>query len=204
LGILSSSVSLTRYRIAGEVPDQLQNEIQNRLMSYKFLDIDQTSDERSFGWVCFDDFLDTRWKTAGPHKGSYLAFALRLDTRRIQPGVMKKHLRLALEKARREQKERGRPFISRDEKKQIKDRVKQALLSKTLPVPAVFDVAWDVSRHVVYLGATSPKIRELFEDHFTRSFELHLEPLGPYFLAKNLLKDTEADRLDQVEASIMA
>ena len=204
MGILSSSVSLTRYRIVEKVPDELVNEVPQRLKSNAFREIDQTSDERSFGWVCFDDLLDNKWHTASPHKSHYLAFALRLDTRRIAPAVMKKYLRLALEEARREQESRGRKKVTRDQKAEIKDRVKQSLMSKTLPVPAVFDVVWDVSSHLVYLGSVSPKVRQLFEDQFTQSFELSLEPQTPYFLAVNLVEEHEKKLLDEVEASIMA
>ncbi len=204
MGVLSSSISLTRYRIAGEVTDELQGSILQRLMSHKFLEIDQNSDEKSSGWVCFDDLLDTWWKTAPPQKGTYLAFALRLDTRRIQPAVMKKHYRLALDEALKEQKARGHKFITRDHKKQIRDRVRQTLLSKTLPVPAVFDVAWNLDGHVVYLGTAAPKIRELFEDLFLKSFELHLEQQTPYFLARRLVQTIDRSRLDQLEAAVLA
>ncbi|EFI33247.1 conserved hypothetical protein [Desulfonatronospira thiodismutans ASO3-1] len=204
MGILSSSVSLTRYRIVENVPDELVSEVPQRLKSNAFREIDQTSDERSFGWVCFDDLLDNQWHTASPHKGHYLAFALRLDTRRIPPAVMKKYLRLALEEARREQESRGRKIVTRDHKAEIKDRVKQTLMGKTLPVPAVFDVVWDVSSHLVYLGSVSPKVRQLFEDQFTQSFDLSLEPQTPYFLAASLVKEHEKKMLDEVEASIMA
>jgi len=204
LGILSSSVSLTRYRIVEKVPDELVNELPQRLKSNAFREIDQTSDERSFGWVCFDDFLDNKWHTASPHKGHYLAFALRLDTRRIPPAVMKKHLRLALEEARREQEPRGRKIVTRDQKAEIKDRVKQTLMGKTLPVPAVFDVVWDVSRHMIYLGSISPKVRQLFEDQFTQSFDLSLEPQTPYFLAAILAEEQKKNLLEEVEASVMA
>lgn len=204
MGILNSSVSLTRYRIVEAVPDELVNDVPQILKSNAFREIDQTSDERSFGWVCFDDLLDNKWHTASPHKGHYLAFALRLDTRRIPPAVMKKYLRLALDEARREHESRGKKFITRDQKAEIKDRVKQSLMGKTLPIPAVFDVVWDVSRHLVYLGAVSPKVRQLFEDYFTQSFDLSLEPQTPYFLAGCLLEEQEKKFLDEVEASVMA
>jgi len=204
LGILSSSVSLTRYRIVEKVPDELLKEVPQRLKNNAFREIDQTSDERSFGWVCFDDLLDSNWHSASPHKGHYLAFALRLDTRRIPPAVMKKYFRLALEDARREQESRGKKFITRDQKTEIKDRVKQTLMGKTLPVPAVFDVVWDVSRHLVYLCSVSPKVRQLFEDQFSQSFELNLEPQTPYFLAGCLLEEQKKKLLDEVEASVMA
>ncbi len=203
MGILSSSLSLARYRVVEEVPDDLLGRIPDLLLEHRFQEIDETNDERGFGWVCFDDLLDTEWKTAIPGKGSYLTFALRLDTRRIQPAVMKKYYRCALEEAYQEQKAKGHKFLSRDYKKEIHERVRQYLLGKTLPVPAVFDVVWDLNRHVIYFCSINAKVRELFEDHFTRSFELHLEPQTPYFLARHLLDAPEREQLDNLEASIL-
>lgn len=204
MSILSSSVSLTRYRIVGEVPDDLISDVPGRLKTHGFREIDQTSDERSFGWVCFDDLLDNTWKTAVPQKGHYLIFALRLDTRRIPPAVMKKYFRLALDEARRELAAKGKKYITRDQKTEIKDRVKQTLLSKTLPVPAVFDVVWDSARNVVYLGSVSPKVRQLFEDQFSQTFDLNLEPMTPYFLGRNLLGEQKHALLDEAKASVLA
>ena len=37
-----------------------------------------------------------QWRSAPPEKGAYLAFALRLDTRRIPPAVLKKYVTIAL------------------------------------------------------------------------------------------------------------
>jgi hypothetical protein len=55
-----------------------------------------------------------------------------------------------------------------------------------LPVPAVFDVVWNMQTNRILLGSTQNTARTLFEDLFTTSFELHLEPLSPFFLAAHL------------------
>ncbi len=203
MGILSSSVSLTRYRIVGDIPDEFWSEIPDRLKKYKFRDIDQSTDERSFGWTSFDDMLDTSWSLSTPHKADYLAFALRLDTRRIPPAVMKKHFRLALDQARKELEAKGQKFISRDQKKEIKENVTIRLFARTLPIPAVFDVVWDTAGSLVYLGSTSPKIKELFQDLFTNTFELHPEPQTPYFKAAANMDKDQKKQLDEMEAAVL-
>ncbi len=203
MGILSSSLSLTRYRIAGDIADDYWSEIPDRLKKFKFKDIDQSADERSFGWTSFDDMLDTAWSLGTPHKAHYLVFALRLDTRRIPPAVMKKHFRMALDKAKIELGEKGQKFLSRDQKREIKENVALKLFARTLPIPAVFDVVWDTSDNVVYLGSTSPKIKELFLDLFTNTFELHPEPQTPYFKALAYMDKDQRRQLEEMEAAIL-
>ena len=97
MGLLAASGGFTRYRIVGDVPTQTLREAPDRLKKYAFTDIDHSTEERSFGWVALEDYLDTEWRSAPPEKGHFLAFSLRLDTRRVSPAVLKKHLRLAID-----------------------------------------------------------------------------------------------------------
>lgn len=203
MGILSSSVSLTRYRVVQEIPDDFWAEFIDRLKKFKFRDIDKGTEERSFGWTSFDDMLDPSWSRGIPQKGHYMVFALRLDTRRIPPAVLKKHFRLALEEARRELEAKGHKFISRDQKKEIRENVITKLFARTLPIPAVFDVIWDTSGNSVYLGSSSPKTRDLFLDLFTNTFNLHLEPQTPYFKAASQMSRDEQKQLGELEAAIL-
>ena len=203
MGILSSSVSLTRYRTVGDIPDDFWSEIPDRLKKFKFRDIDQSSEERSFGWTSFDDMLDTNWTLNTPHKANYMVFALRLDTRRIPPAVMKKHFRLALDQAKTELEAKGQKFISRDQKKEIRENVALRLFARTLPIPAVFDVVWDTSGNVIYLGSTSPRVKELFQDLFTNTFEHHLEPQTPYYKAVAGMDKDQRMQLGEMEAAIL-
>lgn len=202
MGFLSASTGLTRYRVKDEVGDDVLADVPRRLKSFAFVDIDQSVEERSFGWVCFDDLLDTDWAAAGPEKGLYLAFSLRLDTRRIPPAVFKKHWLLALKQKRMELAEHGRKFLTRDQKMELREHVRQRLLARSLPIPAVFDVVWNVRDNRVYLATTNTKIRTLFEDMFARAFERELEPLTPVTLALELLGEAVQHRLDEFEGAV--
>jgi len=204
MGILSTSLSLTRYKIVGNVPDALWPEIQTRLLKFSFRDIDNTADERSFGWVCFDNMLDPAWQTAPPEKGEYLTFALRLDTRRLPAAVLNKHFQLFLNDYMADLKQKGIETISRQKKKELKDMVRAQLMAKILPVPAYFDVVWDMGKNIVYFASTRPKILELFEELFTRTFELHLEPQNPFFMALNILGEEQLSKLEALEPTLLA
>lgn len=204
MGILAASGSFTRYAVVGDMTGQLSSEIPERLAKFSFRDIDDTADERSFGWVCLEDMLDSFWRSAPPEKAHYMAFSLRLDTRRVPPSVFKKHLQLALKAEKEAMKETGKNFITKDRKQEIKDQVMLKLRARFLPIPAVFDAVWNLRSNTVLLATTNSKVRALFEDHFTMSFGLTLEPLTPYFLARRLVDQSRHALLDDLEPSPFA
>ena len=199
MSFLKSSTSFTRFRIVDDIPSELWAGIPDKLRQFAFQDIDDIPEERSFGWTNFDDMLDTAWKVSPPEKAEYLAFSLRLDTRRIPPAVLKKHTRLALLEEERRIREQGKKFIARERKKEIAEQVKLRLRSSFLPIPAEFQVVWNTASSKIYLATTQTKIIELFQDIFTRTFDLHIEQLLPYSLALSLLGEEVSGRLDGVE-----
>ena len=134
-------------------------------------------------------------------KAEYLTFSLRLDTRRIPPAVLKKHTRIALQEEERRIKEQGKKFVARERKKEIAEQVKLRLRSRFLPIPAEFQVVWNTQTSRIYLASTQGKVIELFQEQFTRTFDLHIEQLLPYGLALSLLGDDISARLDEVEAT---
>ncbi len=202
MALLSASTSLTRYRIVEDIPQALWGEVNDRLRKFAFRDIDDTAEERSFGWVCFDNMLDAEWNTAPPEKGAYLTFSLRLDTRRIPAAVLKKHVQLAMEQQLHLMQAQGQKFLTRDQKTEIKEQVKLRLRARTLPVPAYFDVIWDTEKNLVYLGTTTDKIRELFDELFTKTFGLNLEPQNPFFTALSLLGQDKLQTLETLEPTL--
>lgn len=204
MGLLAASGGFTRYRIVGDVPAQTLREAPDRLKKYAFTDIDNSTEERSFGWVTLEDYLDTQWRSAPPEKGHYLAFSLRLDTRRVSPAVFKKYLRLAIDAEKESMKDTGKAFLSKDRKKEIAERVKLSLMSRALPVPAVFEAVWNTIDQVVWLCSTNSKVQALFEDLFTMTFELHLEPQAPAYLAERLIGTQRAAAIEQLEPSQFA
>ncbi len=199
MGFTSSSCSFTRFRVVEEISKDFWPTVPNLLKKFAFRDIDHTNDERSFGWVCIDDMLDTEWTTAPPEKAHYFAFSLRLDTRRIPAAVMKKHLTIAMRQAQKELAEQGKKFLSRDQKRQIKEQVQHNLMSRVLPIPAVFDVSWNIEKNVIYFASVQAKAVDLFTDYFTETFDLHLEPLTPFWQALRHVGEDSMHRLEQVD-----
>lgn len=202
MGFIAASTSFTRFRIVEDIPQTLWAELTERLKKFGFRDIDHNADERSWGWVNMDDMFDINWEVSPPEKGEYIAFTLRLDTRRVSAAVMKKHLALALRDEERKIKEEGKKYISRDRKKEIKEQVRLKLMARSLPVPSVFDAVWNIRTNIVYLATTNGKIQDMFTELFTDTFELHLEPMTPYFQALGVLGEENQKKLDEVEGAV--
>jgi hypothetical protein len=64
------------------------------------------------------------------------------------------------------------------------------LLSQTLPIPATYDAVWDTQTGLLTFSSLSPKVIEIFEEHFRKSFEgLRLSAFHPYARAEQVLDD---------------
>jgi hypothetical protein len=202
MSFLNNSTSFTRFRITDEVSEGLLREIPDRLRRFAFQDIDELPEDRAYGWASFEDMLDVTWSENPPRKGGdYAAFSLRLETRRVPPGVLKKHLGLALKREGEELRRAGKSYVSRERKKELKEQVLLKLKQRFLPVPAEFQVIWNISRNEIWLASTRRQILELFQELFALSFELDVERLTPYSLAALFLDDAALDRLNNVEST---
>ena len=203
MGFLASSCSFTRFRVIDPVPDGLWAEIPQLLKNGAFLDIDDTTEDQADGWVSFDDYLDTTWQAGPPQIGAYIAFSLRVDTRRIPAGVLRKHLVLALKREKAENEKNGKKFISRERRKELKELVQLSLRRRFLPVPGEFNVIWNTANNEIWFASTQTKMIELFVQRFLDTFRLHIEQLTPPDLALSMLgKESEeaihdADEVDE-------
>jgi DNA recombination-dependent growth factor C len=149
--------------------------------------------------VVLDNLLQTSFDGGQAHKGEYLAFSLRIDTRKVPAAVFRKHYLMAEVKVRQEQKFRR---LSRQQKLELKKTVMADLLRRQMPQPALFDIVWHPGQQRLWLFATSPKVRETFETLFRETFELDIYLLFPYTLAQDVLDATAQDRLETVEPAV--
>ena len=204
MGFASVACSFTRYRVLERPSADFWTQVPALLNRYAFQDIDALPDKiRSFGWTAFEDMLDIEW-IVPPAKGAYLAFALRLETRRVPPAVLKKHYTIALREETRRTAGQGKQFISRERKKELKEQVLQYLMRHFLPIPAIFDVIWATDLDLVYFASTQRKLLDIFEEYFVQCFAIPLEQLTPYGLAALSLTEQELNRLDTLEPTSFA
>lgn len=201
MGFLSSSCSFTRFRILDPVDNALVLAIPDKLRQFAFRDIEDMPEMQSWGWTSFEDMFDMQWENSTPMVGQYAVFSLRLDTRRIPAGVIRKHVTLAVKEEREKLAQAGKKFISRDRIKEIKEQIILKLREHFLPVPAEFNVLWDLQANQVWLASTQSKVIDLFGEYFLTTFELHLDQLTPYALAAQLMGENVQGQLNTLQAT---
>ena len=202
MGFCNSSCSFTRFQVTEQIPNDFWLTLPDLLKKHSIKDIDDTTEMRAYGWVNFDDFLDTNWEFSSPHLGSLYIFSLRLDTRRIPKGVIKKYYNLAIKAEKERMDNIGQKFyLSRERRTELKEQVILKLKKGFLPVPGEFNVIWLPDKNEIWFASTQESMINLFMEHFYTSFGYHLEQLTPEILINNFIPDCYDTVLKDIESS---
>lgn len=197
MGLLSPSVSITQYRVEGQLPSPVNAHVAEALTKHAISDIDNDASEQAYGWTAFDDPFQPDFTGARFVIDTAWVFSLRIDKKSIPAKVLKKHY--AMELTRR-LAESGRDYLSKHEKKQIKDHVLTVLSTRIPATPNVYDLLWKYEEGNLWFFTNLKAANEALETLFTRSFKLRLVRLFPYTAGLNAdLSGPEKDALDQLK-----
>lgn len=199
MGFLSGSASFVRFSVEGELPDNTWDYIAERVAAYSFQDIDETYDEFSIGWVSVLNMFDSDFEFGSYANGDYVTLSLRLDERKVSPAILKK---FCAKEEERIKKEKQIPKIGRAMKSEIKERIRTELMRKAIPVPAVYDLCWNLSDSTLLFFSTNKKAQAQLEDFFKETFGLLIMQQVPYITANHLLDEDESMRLEQIVPEI--
>ncbi|MEN8190524.1 MAG: recombination-associated protein RdgC [Thermodesulfobacteriota bacterium] len=186
MGLLKGSASFVRFSVEGELPENLWDFVAQRIAAYSFRDIDDTYDEYSIGWVSVLNMFDSQFDFASYAAGDYVTLSLRVDERKVSAAIVKKFVQKEEERVK---KEKEVPKLSRSQRLAIKERVSTELLRKSLPVPAVYDLCWNLADSTLLFFSTNQKAQTLLEDLFKETFGLTLMQQIPYNIAEHLLDE---------------
>jgi recombination associated protein RdgC len=197
MGILSSSTSVTRYRVDGRLDNPIIDNIAAGLVKGIITDIDNQPSEQTAGWTSFQTPFEPDFEGSRFLVGAYIVFALRVDKKSLPPKLLEKHL--AAESAQL-LKVREREFLSKEEKKALKDQIIQRLHQKMPAVPSVYDVIWQYEKAQLWFFSNLKSANEHLETLFFKSFGLHLIRLIPYTQAlfDPSLSDERRDALEKL------
>lgn len=198
MGILSNTVSICQFRVAGELPaGDLFPWIAERLARQGFQPIDQGAAELSTGWVHLDDHKQSSFSfPAAFWRDHYLTFTLRRDQRRLPSALLKAYQQVAEHEFLAANP--GLSRVPKPKREELREAVRCALLAKTLPVPSTYDAVWDTRSGVVTFTSLSPKNVELFETHFKKSFDgLRLQAIHPFARAAAVLDGPQQQALER-------
>jgi DNA recombination-dependent growth factor C len=200
MGILASTASLTRYRVNGQLGENPIEQVESGLKRYKIVEIDNEPEDISVGWTSLNDPYHPDFDGSSFLVASYFIFSLRIDKKSVPANVLKKHVIMEEKKRLRES---GREFLSKNEKKELREDVKQMLLTRMPPVPHVYDAVWDHETSMLWFYSTQKAANEELETLFLKSFNINLIKLFPYTLAdlEMNLSDTEKNVLYKLKPS---
>jgi len=177
MGLLKGSVTFSRYRIVGALPDHFPEFFNERIRRYAFQTVWRTTDEKAAGWTSVENGLDTDFPYASYAQGRYMLFSLRIDRKSVAPSLLR--LRI-LEAERKQLAESGQKKLYREQREAIQESVRLELLGKTLPVPAFHEICWSVPDNVLTFCCLSDKVVGDLQELFRESFSLGLCPYAPW------------------------
>ncbi len=194
MGLLSASSSFVRFSVTGELPENFWDFVAERIAMFSFKDIDDSFDEQSTGWVSIHNMFDSEFAYSSYAAGDYIVLSLRIDERKVSPAVLKK---FCMKEEERIKKEKQIPRINRGHRQEIKENMRLMLLKRAVPVPAVYDLSWNLADSTLLFYSTNKKAHELLEHFFKETFGLTLTLQIPYLTAEHLVA---ADRQDDLAA----
>lgn len=200
MGLLSSTVSVTRYRVEGKLEKPVLETMAKCLKKNAIPNVDDDVSEKTVGWTSFDKPFDPDFEGSSFLIGTYFVFSLRIDKKTVPSSLIKKHC--AMETARR-LAATGRKYLSRDEKRVIKEHVISVLTLRIPATPNVYDLIWNYEESSLWFFSTLKSANEELETSFFRSFQLPLIRLFPYTTADLVmgLSDTQRDILVGLSAT---
>ncbi|MDJ0623728.1 MAG: recombination-associated protein RdgC [Desulfocapsaceae bacterium] len=199
MGFISGSASFVRFGVEGELPENTWDFIAERVAAFSFQDIDDTYDEFSIGWVSVLNMFDADFSYASYANGDYVTLTLRMDERKVSPAILKK---FCAKEEERLKKERQLPKISKAMKTEIKERIHTELMRKAVPVPAVYDLCWNLAESTLLFFSTNKKAQAQLEDFFKETFGLTIIQQIPYLIAEHLVDEKQRERLASIGPDI--
>ena len=189
MGFASGSVSFRRFVVVGELPEQIDQDLLDKLAEHALRPGELgVPEETEYGWSGGRHVLDGNFSFENNVYGDALFFALRIDSNKV-PGDLKRAYTMMEEDAVAATKPSG--FISKMQKREVKDSVRRKIddemrsgrfrRSKLLPI------VWDIASQTLYCAATGAALEQLLE-LFERTFSLTLMPLSAGSLALRLLQ----------------
>ena len=181
-----------RYRVAGRLPSPLADEFHQRLADRRFLPLTPL-EEQTFGWVCADNLLLTRFDVDTVVRGDHAVFALRIDKRRVNARILRAMLDLEIRGRQKAAEDAGKTWrASRDERQQLRADLRETLLKETNPSVQVCTVVLHTKRRLLHVLTRGKGVNDLLVRLFADTFGAQLVPLTPWHRGGEILAGTDA------------
>lgn len=192
MGFCKGSATLSRYRVMEEPEAGLTVDfVRERLVANAFMDIEDTSEESSVGWVELMNHLSGGFSEETFHFGEIHAFNLRQDERRLSGKILGRYV--GLWEAKFAAQTGRKPNAPK--RREMRETIRLDLLRRSLLDTRLMEVLWLAEANEVWLGAAGEKNRAVFEDLWSRTFGLGLKLLVPVAVGLELLSDARRRQL---------
>ena len=178
MAFASGSITFKRFFVDG-TPITRADEALLKQLSARAIGADsvQTADYTEIGWVTGDHILDTDFDFATNVIADGLHFALRIDTSRPPPDLVRSYQRT---NERTMLEASGREFLSKAERhaarEQARARADAEARSGAFRRMKQVPVFWDLPRNQAFLGATSSAAADHFMLLFRQTFDRSVTP----------------------------
>jgi hypothetical protein len=197
MSLFSSSVSITRYKVRGKIKPPVLETVARGLTNNTISDIDNQISDMAVGWTSFEKPFQPDFSGSEFVYGNYFVFSLRIDKKNIALKILKKHY--TVEAAKR-LADSGREYLSKTEKKMIRDHVINALSLRIPATPNIYDSVWNYEDSSLCFFSNLKAANEELETLFSKSFDLSLIRMFPYtatYLSADL-SDSQRDELQKI------
>ncbi|GBC63387.1 exonuclease [Desulfonema ishimotonii] len=197
MGLLSSTVSVTRYKVNGELEEPVLETIAEGLKKNVIQEIEEDVSEKSVGWTSFENHFRPDFEGSSFVIGTHMVFCLRIDKKSIPSKIIKKHC--AIETARK-LAETGRENLTRSEKQAIKEHVTNVLSLRIPATPSIYELLWHYEDKSLWFFSNQKAANEELETLFSKSFKMTLVRLFPYTMGELTagLSEIERDALSKL------
>lgn len=178
MSLFASAMTVRRYRVQGEPPDDLRSTFPDRLAGHAFHEpMGGGAGEEIEGWVLCQNLLDTdfslqeRWLF-----NQYLVAALRVDKKTLPAKLFRAMLDKRIQGWCQEHSRERAPASVRTE---LKELLEEELYARCLPRVAVTEFCWNLAEGWVIFLNTSDGMNDRFRKRFRNTFGLSLVPGSP-------------------------
>ncbi len=200
MGLLSSSVSITQYKVEGQLPAPVNESLLAGLKRNSIIEIDNESEDLVSGWTSFENPYKPEFELPGVSIGTRFVFSIRIDKKSIPAKVLKKHYFLEISKRLAET---GRDYLSKTEKSEIREHVKTVLSLRIPATPNIYDIIWNYEEGGLWFFSNLKSANEELETLFSKAFKLTLIRVFPFSMADMLadLSGPEKEKLAKLSAT---
>jgi hypothetical protein len=189
MGFWNGRVTFTRYRVSGDRPLPLSEEIleQARHRQIGFPGSADPADGVAIGWAGGDHVLDLSFEVGKNIVDDALHLAIRIDSDKIPGALLRAYTQLEIE-ARAQLNPSGTASkAQRQEAKEAAlDRARGEAADGRFRRLKHFPILWDATANILYAGCTSAIVLDRLQVLFRETFDRTLEPITAGSLALGL------------------